>query len=195
MFKDEEIAILMRKFVKDFKIHLNQIKINRESPSDNFLHFSVFRDQAWFEVFYGFEEVTATLKNPKDEKQVMELYSKLADCFNPYPMNRQLINIQQQLGTEGDAAGYLMSLNPNPPEGFKKLLTGTGVFYTLKVPGDELLIHISVAASLFIPGGIFFSVENDFNPNKHNFADAVRIVKKHREEILNNLEIEIQQVT
>jgi len=124
----------------------------------------------------------------------MELYSKLADCFNPYPMNRQQINIQQQLGSEGDAAGYLMSLNPNPPEGFKKLLTGTGVFYTLSVPDDELSIHISVAASLFVPGGIFFSIENNFHPNKHNFADAVGIVKKHREEILNNLEIEIQQV-
>ena len=87
-----------------------------------------------------------------------------------------------------------MSLNPNPPEGFKELLTGRGVFYTLRVPGDELSIHISVAASLFLAGGIFFSVENDFNPNKHSFADAVEIVRTHREAILKELDIQIQQV-
>lgn len=193
LFETKGTTVLMQKLVKDFGIRLNQIKVNRELPSDNFLHFSIFEGATWFEVSYGLEEITARLRTPKHEEQVIRLYSTLANCFKQYSMSRQRMNIQQQLEVEGDSEAYLKSLNRQVPNGFENTLTGRGVFYTLRTPEHELTTHISVAASLFVPGGVFVSIENDFNPNKYGFQEAFTTVRDYRKFILKELEIRIEQ--
>ena len=194
LFKEEGRTALLQKIVKDFGIRLNQIKVNRESPSDAFLTFPIFEGETWFDVSYGLEEITARLQRPKDEEQVIRLYSTIADCFKQYPMSRQRMNIQHQLGVQGDSGAYLKSLNPQAPNGFEDKLTGRGVFYTLGIEEHSLVVHISVAASLFVKGGVFVSIENDFNPNNYGFQRAFSIVKEGGEFVLKELGIHIEQV-
>lgn len=194
LFKEEGVTVLLRKIGKDFGIRQNQITVNRQSPSDALLTFSIFEGATWFNVSYGLEEIIARLQRPQDEDQVIRLYSKLGDCFKQYPMIQQRMNIQHQLESQGNSRAYLKSLNPQAPKGFEDKLTGRGVFYTLRHEEHSLVMHISVAASLFIKEGVFVSIENDFNPNKYDFQQALSIVKERREFVLNELGIHIEKV-
>ncbi len=192
LYRSEGTEALLKRLVKDFGLRLNSIKFNRESLSDNFLHFSKFKGPSWFDVSYGLEEVTAVLNNPLDEEQVSDLYTKLADCFRQYAMSRQQMNLQQQLAVEGDVTSFLESLNPNIPSWFQGALEGRGAFYVLKFLDQQLRTHITVASSLYVKEGLFLSIENDFEPNKYNFKEAFRIAQDHHESILRELGMKLE---
>ena len=128
-------------FAKTFELRLNDIKMNYDSLSNDFIHFSKFYGQTWFDVSFGLEEISATLRNPIDEKQVMTLYNGLRQFIDSDLIVRQRITVQQHLTTSGDVPSYLRYLNPNVPAKFEELLSGRGITYTLKLP-DELTIYI-----------------------------------------------------
>ncbi len=67
------------------------------------------------------------------------------------------------------------------------------MFYTLGIEEHSLVVHISVVASLFVEGGVFVSIENDFNPNNYDFQSALSIVKEGRESMLKELGIHIEK--
>ena len=191
-----DLNILLRcDFAKTFALRLNDIRVNYNSLSNDFIHFSKFYDQTWFDVSFGLEEVSATIRNPIDEKQVMTLCNGLLQFINSGIIVRQRMNIQQHLSTSGDVLSYLKSLNPNVPAKFEQLLSGRGMFYTLTVPDHELTIFITVANSLFVKGGIFLSIENDFLRNVNDFSNAFTVAKGQRDFILHELGLRIEMET
>lgn len=193
LLRDEPRRSLVRDLVKSFDLSLNSIRFNRETPSNDFIHFTKFEgSNGWFEVSYGLETVTAQFKNPLKEERVSDLYAKLARCFEQYPVRSQRMNIQQQLSTAGELDSFLESLNPSVPTGFESALDGRGAFYTLTFPDQNLKIHISLVSSLFLAKGLFLSIENDFSPNLYKFEETFEIVGKHRDFILGELDLEIE---
>jgi len=191
-----DLNILLRcDFAKTFGLRLNDITVNFNSLSNDFIHFSKFYDQTWFDVSFGLEEVSARVRNPIDEKQVITLYNGLLKFINSDIIIRQNMNIQQHLSTSGDVLSYLKSLNPNVPAKFEQFLSGRGVFYTLTVPDHELTIFITVAHSLFVKGGLFLSIENTFVRNFHEFSNTFTVAKDQREFILHELGLRIEMET
>jgi hypothetical protein len=191
-----DLNILLRcDFAKTFGLRLYDIAVNFNSLSNDFIHFSKFYDQTWFDVSFGLEEVSARLRNPIDEKQVTTLYNDLLKFINGDIIIRQGMNIQQHLSTSGDVLSYLKSLNPNVPAKFEPLLSGRGVFYTLTVPDHELTIFITVANSLYVKGGLFLNIENTFMRNSHDFSNTYTVAKEQREFILHELGLRIEMGT
>lgn len=188
-FKGDGLTTILVNMAKDFGLRLNDIKIDRDAPSDNFIHFFKFEGLSWFDVSYGLEQVRATLRSPLNEEQVVNLYTKLSKYFEHHPVTRQQMNIQQQLSTEGGASSYLKDLNPNIPNGLEKYLHGRGVFYTLKIPDHDLTIHVALASSLFVEGGLYLTLENDFSPSKYKFETAFKVAKEYHDLILNELHL------
>jgi hypothetical protein len=195
LVRDEVRESLVRNLVKNFNLRLNDIRFDTGTLSDNFIHFSKFEGISWFDVSYGLEQVRAIIRNAQKEEQVTGLYAKLAECFKDYPISKHQMNIQRQLSTEGDAASYLKSLNPEVPTAFENVLDGRGVFYTLKIPEHELKIGITLVSSLFVKGGLYLSIENDFSPNLYDFSEAFKIARKHHDFILKELNLRIDLET
>ena len=101
--------------MKNFDLHLNDIKFSDAAPSNDYLHFSKFSDATFFNVFFGLEEVEALLQRAQNEDQVENLYGKLAQLFEQNPISLQRVTIQRHFSTEGKVSLFLESLNPNPP--------------------------------------------------------------------------------
>jgi hypothetical protein len=182
---------LRRDFAKIFDVRLNDIRINFDNLSNDFIHLSKFYGRAFFNLSFGLEEISATLQNPIDEKQVMTLYNSLLQFINSDLIARQKINIQQHLSTSGDVPAYMRSLNPNVPVKFEKLLGGRGVSYHLKL-ADDLTIYITVADSMFVAGGIFLSIENNFSPKVHDPTKTFTVTKESCNFILHELGLRIE---
>ena len=193
--KEESRISLISKILKAFGLRLNDIKSNNETPSNDYIHFSRFYGPSFFDVAFGLEEVSATLQTPQNEAQVVDLYGRLFQIFEKRPISFQKMTIQRQLSTEGDATAFLKSLNPHSPDNFEKLLHGRGVYYSLKIPEHELTIFITLVDSLFVEGGLYLSVENQFLPNLYDFENAFKITKDHYDFILKGLNLNIEEQT
>lgn len=189
ILKHEALANTMVEIAKVFGLRLNDVKLNSNTPSDNFLHFFKFDGTSSFEVSFGFEEVTARLMRPLSEEQVTSLHGKLFHFFETYPIISQQMNIGQQLSTDGDVKAYLKSLNPVVPTNLAKYLDGRGVYYIFKLPEHELRIHVTLVSSLFIPGGIYLGIENNFRPNKYDFTHAFQVAKEYQNLLLTELNL------
>ena len=183
---------LVSKILKEFKLRLNDIKFNQETLSNNFIHFSKFYGPTFFDVSFGLEEIEGSLKLAQDEAQVIDIYGKLASLFEQNLVSLQRMTIQRHLSIEGDSISYLRSLNPHASNKFKKFLHGTGVHYTLKISDHELTIYITLVESLFIKGGLFLSIDNEFLPNQYDFQEAFKIAKGYQDFILKELNLTIE---
>ena len=184
---------LVGKFLKAFKLRLDDIKFNEQTASNDWIHFSKFYGPTFFNVSFGLEQVLAVLQIPVDEAQVKDLYGKLLETFKHSPISRQYIVIRRQLSTKEDSSLFLKSLNPHCPSKFKKLLDGRGVFYTLRIPDHNLRIHITLVNSLLIEVGLYLSVENDFTPNLYTFKDTFKVTKEYDDLILEQLNLTIKE--
>lgn len=192
LIKDESRVSLIEKMLKSFELRLNDLKFNGEALSDNFIHFSKLYAPGFLNVSFGLEEVSASLRNPRDEAQVADAYGRLFKLFEQNPISRQIMTIQRQLSTEGDSISFLNSLNPHYPSNFERFLERRGVYYTLKIPENELTIYVTVVSSLFVENGVFLSIENHFSPNRYDFKNAFKIAKERHDFILKELNISIK---
>ncbi len=183
---------LIKKLVEAFELHLNDIRFNIETPSNNYIHFSKFYGPSFFDVSFGLEEVSALLRGPKDKTMAEDFYGKLFEIFRHNTISRQKMNVQRHLSTEGDSALFLQSLNPHTPDKFHDLLYGRGVIYDLKVSEHELAIHVVIANSLFQEKGLYLSIENDFEPNQYDFKTAFKITNDKHDFILKELNLRIE---
>ena len=195
LLKEEQRISIINKFLKAFGLHLDGIMLNEATPSHNYLHFSKFYGSGYFDVSFGLEEVEASFNAPQNEAQVADLYGRLFQTFGENSISYQTMTIQRQLSTEEDAMPFLGSLNPHCPSNFEKFLHGRGVYYALKFPNDELTIYITLVNSLFVAGGLFLSIENQFLPNKYDFQNAFKIVKKRYDFILKELNLKMKGVS
>ena len=190
--KEGSWVLLLNKIIKNFGLRLNDIKFNNQAPSNDFIHFSKFYGPSFFNVFFGLEEVEAWLQVALEEAQAVELFGKLAQLFENNPIALQRITLQQHLSSDKDALAFLKSLNPNPPRRLEKYLRGTGVYYTLVISEHNLKIYITLVESLFIPGGLYLSIESEFSPNNYAPEQTFDIVKNYHEFILNELDLKIE---
>ena len=190
--KENNRLKLTSNILEAFELRLNDLKYNHELPSNNIIHFSRFFGRSLFDVSLGYEEYTARLRNPHDKDQAFVIYGKLAQLFESIPVSKQTVIIQQQLSTEGDATAYLKSLNPSCPAKFKEILQQTGVHYTLKIPSHELTIHITLAGSIFIEGGLYLSKTLNFSPNIYDFKKAFEVSVEYHDFILSELGLKMK---
>jgi len=193
--KDKTLLEVTSRIAKVFGLRLNNIKINNDAPSDNFIHFMSFSGSSTFDVSFGFEEISARLLSPLNEEQVIELFGKLSQFFEDKPLNSQLMNIQQQFSVEGDVTPFLEALNPYVPKEFEGMLSGRGVIYRLKEAEHELDVHISLSPSIIFPNGLFLFMEYSFLPNLYSFQDASKIVTACRHKFLKALNLEMKVET
>jgi hypothetical protein len=191
--KQERRLPLVTQLLKDFEIRLNDVQFNEKTPSDNWIHFTKFYGEAFFNVSLGLEELTARLTKPKDEKMVVDLYGKLVQNIRPVEYDVQRFISQRHFSTTESATSFLRELNPNHPVGFGEMLEGNGVFYTLRSEANNMTVHITLANSLAVPGGLFLSVENSFWPNQFDFEKAFGIAKEFYAFIVDQLNVIILQ--
>ena len=57
-------------FRKQFSLSLNDVRVNRETSSNNFLHFSKAYGKTFIDVSYGLEQVHASISNPSQSEQL-----------------------------------------------------------------------------------------------------------------------------
>ena len=192
---EESRISLIKKFLKAFDLRLNDIKFDGQALSNNYIHFSKFYNSTFFDVSFGLEEISASLRMPTDEAQVADLYGKLFQIFEDNPISVQRMNIQRQCSTEGDVASFFQTLNPHTPKKFKELLYSRGMIYDLKVLEYELYIHVLIANSLVVKGGLYLNIDFEFSPNKYDFENALRIAKDQHEFIFKELGLKIATET
>lgn len=180
---------LLKKIMKNFMIRLNDIKFNQETPSDNWIRFSRFYGQTFFNVSLGVEEVSAALRRPVDEAQVKDLYIKFFELFEKFDLSYQKMTIQQQFSVDGDVNKYLNSLNPYTPEKFENQLIEKGVIFRLRINDHDLSIYLVVIKSIIIEGGLYLNIDFEFSPNKYNSYNAYDIVRKYYDFILEGLNL------
>ena len=113
LLKEEQRISIIGKFLKAFDLRLNDLKFNIETPSNNHIHFIKFYGFTSIEVSFGYEEVTANLRNPQDEKQLADIYNKLFQIIGQYPISTQRIVINSHFSTKNDTSAFLESLNPS----------------------------------------------------------------------------------
>ncbi len=192
---EESRISLMKKFLKAFDLRLNDIKFDDQALSNNYIHFSKFYGPTFFDVSFGLEEISARLRMPTDEAQVADLYGRLFQIFEDNPISVQRMNIQRQCSTEGDVASFFQTLNPHTPKKFQELLYSRGIIYDLKVLEHELYIHVLIANSLAVEGGLYLNIDFEFSPNKYDFENALKIAKDQHEFIFKELGLQIATET
>lgn len=191
--KEERRIFLIDQFLKAFELRLNDIKFNNETPSSNYINFSRFYNLTFFSVSFGFEEITAVVQRPQDINQTTSLLEKLSKVYENSPISKQKFTIRRHLAAEGNTNNFLQTLNPYCPGNFKELLHGRGVYYTLKIPEHELITYITLVSSLFVSGGLFFSIEFEFSPSMYSYKNAFKIVMEKYTFILKELNLKLEE--
>jgi hypothetical protein len=187
--KEEGKIALIGKFLKTFELSVDAIRFSLESQSSKYMQFSKYYGLIRLDVSFGFEKVEALIMNPQSEAQVLDLFGKVSQVFENIPISVQKISIRRQLSTDGDVNAFLESLNPYCPEKLKEFVQGRGVSYAFKIPENNLIINFTIVNSLFVPGGIYISIENEFAPNLYDFQDTFKIVKEYADLIVAELKI------
>jgi len=193
LVRQEPQISFIDKILKSFDLNLNNITLDNTALANNYIHFSKFYDQTWVDVAIGLEEFEYVIRYAKSDEQIFHLYNKLTKLIEQYPISFQRITIQQHLSSEGDVISFLRSLNPNLPSSFKDIIRSTGAHYFLKIPDHELTIYIMIVESLFTPGGLYLTIENEFSPNKYDFVKSYEIIKEYYDFILKALNLSIKE--
>jgi len=193
--KEEQRITTINKLLKTFDLRLNDLKFNAETLSNNFIHFSKFYDQTFFDVSFGLEEIGALVRNAQSEAQAVDLLSGLFKIFENNPFSGQRCTITLQCSVEGDIKSYLETLSPYTPNNFKSIINGRGLVYNLKVQKHELGIQILIANSLYIEGGLYLNLDFNFSPCSYGFQEALKIVKNQEEFIEKELNLKISRET
>ncbi|MHA1942029.1 MAG: hypothetical protein ACXACY_29200 [Candidatus Hodarchaeales archaeon] len=180
-------------FVESYGLRLSDIKFDSDNISDKFIHFANFDNPSFFDVAFGFEELTATLRRVRSKSQAKQLFEKLNEVLNKITFVSQFWTIHRQLSTSGDAKEYLKALNPKCPKNFKSILETSGVYYTLKFPKNNLMASVTLVHSQIVTGGLYLSVEYSFSPNQLDFLKAGAIVEKQDEFIIKSLELNLTE--
>lgn len=191
--KEDSRIDLFEQFANRFKLRFNDLKLNFDSASTKYISFSKFDDPSFFDVSYGFEEVSALLRRARSREQVADLFGELASTFQERSISVQKWIVDRQLTTEEDVKAFLKSFNPSCPSNFRKILKGKGIQYRIKIKEHDLESNITIADSIFYPGGIYLSIDSTFLPNKFSFAEAFEISVKHDDFIIDSLGMVIEE--
>lgn len=192
--QQEKRTALFRYLLETFSLRLDDIKVDNDALSGNFIHFVKYYGTAVFNVSLGLEEATLRIFRTNSKEQALDLYGKIFQILDEIPISLLRINISQQLSAETNVESYLESLlNPNPPSGFKEVLSGRGVQYNLKIPKHNLVSYVSLSSSLYLENGIFLAIENQFSPYVYDFQTFSKIIIDYYEFALKELGIQYKK--
>jgi hypothetical protein len=186
MGSDEGIKTI-RSLVEAFELRLDDIKINREALSGQFLQFSKFYASSFFNARFGFEESSLSLRNPFSKKLVVEISERLVKILSDDSFQRLAINMRTHLATEEDLDSFLELLAPGIPTPFEPRLQGRGISFFLGYPEKNLRTSVSVTKSLFFEKSLFLSIECEFTPCLFGFKDAAIAVWQEYAFVINSL--------
>jgi hypothetical protein len=187
----DQIA-LWKHFLKAFNLTLNDIKTNNQTPSNDLYHFSKMYGRSFLDVSYGLEQVRAGVSNPESRDQVVGFYQGLTESIKSSLPSVQRFTIQEHFAVEGNANDYLQSLNPKSPTSFRKILTATWAGYSLHIPEYKLTMNILVAPSLYRPGGLYLSIQSEFNPVICDFEKSFTLVEEYYSFINKGLQLNVK---
>jgi len=187
LVKEENRFRLIKQILKNFGLTLIDIRFDEKALSQNWMHFSKLEEATFLDVSLGLEELTAGLSNPKDEKGLTDFYRKIFETVAQIEIDMQRFAAQWHFSTKENARSFLRDLNPECPVGFKEILDGNGVFYTLKSDVKNMTSHITLVNSLVVSGGLFLSVENVFWPMEYDPEKAFSHSKEMHDFIVNQL--------
>jgi len=191
--KEENRFRLIKQILKNYGLSLSDIRFDEKALSQNWMHFSKFEERTFFDVSLGLEELTARLSNPKSEKGLTDFYRKIFETVGQIEIAMQRLAAQWHFSTKENAISFLRNLNPECPVGFKEILEGNGVFYTLKSEPKNMTSHITLVNSLVVSGGLFLSVENVFWPIQYDFEKAFSHSKEMHDFIVNQLGLVVEE--
>lgn len=183
---------LWKHFRKAFNLTLNDIKTNNQTPSNDLYHFSKMYGRSFLDVSYGLEQVRASITNPGGRDQVVGFYRGLTESIKGSLPSVQRFGIQEHFAVEGNTTDYLRSLNPKSPPNFRKLLVATWAGYSLHVPEHKLTMNILVAPSLYHPGGLYLSIQSEFNPVICDYEKSFALVEEYYSFINRGLQLNVK---
>lgn len=189
--REETRITLVRKFLEDFGLRLDDIKFNREALSGNFIHFVKSFGTALFDVSFGLEAASAQLWKVESENQALDLFGKLFHILDEIPLASVRIITNEQFSSEGDLSSYFEPFNVNVPNDFKALQTGGGRQYHLRIPDHNLTIYIILANSIIFDNGVFLSIDTQFTPYIYDFDRLKDLWKQYYDFILTALNIRV----
>ena len=189
--KEEQRITTVNKLLKTFDLRLNDLKFNAETLSNNFIHFSKFYDQTFFDVSFGLEEIGALVRNPQSEAQAVDLLTGLFKIFENNPFSGQRCTITLQCSVEGDIKSYLETLSPYTPDNFKNIIYGRGLIYSLKIRKHQLTIQVLIANSVYVEGGLYLNLDFHFSPSPYSFREGLKIVQDQVNSIEKELNFKI----
>ena len=186
---------IIKKILTQYDIRLNDINFDTNKPSDKFLSFIKFYGQTLFDVSFGFEELHATIKTPKDENQIAELFGsfyKIISSAKEFLAKRHQVTIAQHFSIEGQSLlEYFENLNPYTPEGFINKLFGKGVIYSLTDKEHNLNVQIVLTNSLLYPNAIYTRIDYDFYESQFDFFDMFEVSRETYKFLMTEMGLEI----
>ncbi len=187
--KEESRINLVKKLTKNFDIRLNDLKFDTTSISDKFVKFSKLINRTFFDVSFGLEQISATLRNPVNMEQVEKLFSSLFEIIEEAPIELQRFVIQAQSNTKGDSKAFLQKLTPYTPDKFNNLIAGKGITYNLLFEEFNLNGFVTVSDSIILEKGIFVFVQFEFSPNKYTPNESSQVARDQFNFILKELDL------
>jgi len=195
--REENRLSLITKLLKSFDLRLNDLKFNQLTPSNNFIHFFKLYGQTFLDVSFGLEEISAILRAPQNEEQVLDLLNRLFQVIKERPVSEQKFSIRMQCATEGgNITTFFQTLSrPVGPRRFRGVLRGKGFIYDLTFPEYGLIISVVIANSLVVDGGLYLHIEYLFSPNQYDFENAFGIITNRLDFITKGLNIQLKLET
>ncbi len=191
--RDEGFFGIVQNLVEIFSLRIDDIKVNREALSGGAFNFSKFYGNAFLSVHIGFEEATASLRNPQDESLVDDIVKGAAKIISDESFIQLTINNRTHYTVESGLESFLDPLSPPIPDGFKESLIGGISSYTLQDEKDSLTTSITVGTSLFARSGLYVGFDFNFNPCRFNLVDAIELYRKKYEWASDILNLHFQE--
>ena len=114
--KEESRINLFKKLTTNFNLKLRDLKFDPTSISDKYVKFSKLIGRTFFDVSFGVEQISATLRNPVNMEQVEKQFGSLFEIIEEIPIELQRFVIQAQSNTKGDSKAFLQKLTPYTPD-------------------------------------------------------------------------------
>jgi hypothetical protein len=105
----------IKRLMSNFDLRLNDIKIKTDEPSDKLFNFSKVYGPCFFNSWLGLEEANFRIRNPIDNNQVDELYSKFSEIVFTENFKLVTFNIREHCASLGNLEEYLKNLVPKIP--------------------------------------------------------------------------------
>jgi hypothetical protein len=193
LYKPSTRFDLIGRLLKEFRISIDDLKIETGKPSGQALEFSKFYGDIWLGVLIGLEKVEATFRPvPKDEL-LSKCCSGLYDIFGKDLLASYGMTVRAHLTVKEGAAAFLESLNPNVPPVLAPLVKARGVSFEFEIPQHELVIGVIITNSVVYSNAIYLALDGKFSSNRYSFEEACAYFRENVNRIGQAFSIELEK--